>query len=74
MRTEPSVRRSALIPARNLQRAFTGVGRPEVLGLPIHRRAGIVVKPGGKATLDVGNTPKVASIFGQIAQKLAKAA
>jgi hypothetical protein len=37
-------------------------------------RAGIVVKPAGRATLDVGNTPKVASVFRQIAQKLAEAA
>ena len=37
-------------------------------------RAGIVVKPAGRPTLDVGNTPKVVSIFREIAQALARAA
>jgi hypothetical protein len=37
-------------------------------------RAGIVVKPGGCATLDVGNTPKVVAVFREIAQTLARAA
>lgn len=37
-------------------------------------RAGIVVKPGGTATLDVGNTPKVVAVFREIAQTLARAA
>ena len=37
-------------------------------------RAGIVIRPGGRATLDVGDTPKVAAVFREIAQALARAA
>jgi hypothetical protein len=37
-------------------------------------RAGIVVRPKGRATLDVGDTPKVAAVFREIAQALARAA
>lgn len=37
-------------------------------------RAAIVVKPAGRGTLDVGNNPKVSSVFRNIAQALARAA
>lgn len=37
-------------------------------------RAGIVVRPGGRPTLDVGDTPRVTAVFKEIAQALARAA
>ncbi len=37
-------------------------------------RAGIVVRPGGRPTLDVGNTPAVVNLFKKIAATLARAA
>lgn len=37
-------------------------------------RAGIVVRPGGRATLDVGDAPKIGAVFREITRGLARAA
>ncbi len=46
----------------------------QTLRYTVIQRAGIVVRPCGKQTLDVGNTPKVVAVFREIAQTLARAA
>ena len=56
------------------RRALYRLASIQTLRYQFIARAGIVVRPGGRSTLDVGNTPKVASVFREIAQALARAA
>lgn len=46
----------------------------QTLRYTVIQRAGIVVRPRGKQTLDVGNNPAVVGVFSRIARALARAA
>lgn len=61
-------------PNRRFGRTLYHLSHIQTLRYQFISRAVIVVRPGGRVTLDVGNTPKVAAVFKELAQALARAA